>query len=121
MGRQGKAFGFVESDDQDPWLGRGGGGGDQSFRGSYATSAKASSREFILIPMPLLLVILSLSSVVSGVSFLIVDVDVDRLPRGFFKGPKWVSLNSVMYEFHMSNLRPLPLTLCEIPRHDFHV
>lgn len=54
--------------------------------------------------MPLLLGILSLSSAVSGVSFLIVEVDVDRPPRGFFKGPKWVSLNSVMYEF--SHVKP---------------
>lgn len=49
--------------------------------------------------MSLLLVILGLSSVGSGVSFLIVEVDVDRLPRGFLRGPKWVSLNSVIYQF----------------------
>lgn len=53
--------------------------------------------------MPLLVGILSLSSTGSGVSFLIVEVDVDRLPRGFFKGPKWVSLNSM--EWSTSNVR----------------
>lgn len=25
-----------------------------------------------------------------------VDCDVERLPRGFFNGPRWVSLNSVL-------------------------
>lgn len=49
--------------------------------------------------MPLLLVVLvvvvSFSSIGSGVSALMVDVDVDRPPREFFRGPRWVSLNSV--------------------------
>lgn len=49
----------------------------------------------VILPMLLWVGILSFSSTGSGVSFLIVEVDVDRLPRGFFKGPKWVSLNSV--------------------------
>lgn len=46
-------------------------------------------------PMPLLLVILSFSSIGSGASALIVDVDVVR-PRGFLIGPRWVSLNSIV-------------------------
>ena len=46
--------------------------------------------------MPLLLVVLSFSSIGSGISALMVDVEVDRPPREFFRGPKWVSLNSVM-------------------------
>ena len=49
--------------------------------------------------MPLLLVlvvVLSLSSIGSGVSALMVDVEVDLPPREFLRGPKWVSLNSVM-------------------------
>ncbi len=52
------------------------------------------------IPIPLALVLLlvavSFSSIESGVSALIVEVEVDRPPpRGFFRGPKWVSLNSM--------------------------
>lgn len=43
--------------------------------------------------MPLLLLIPSFSSIGCGSSALIVEVDVDR-PRGFFNGPRWVSLNS---------------------------
>lgn len=66
--------------------------------------------------MPLLLVILSFSSVGSGVSFLIVEVDVDRLPRGFFKGPKWVSLNSVNRQFS----RVEPHGCCDLLLVRFH-
>ncbi len=50
--------------------------------------------------MPLLLLLFmlplfipSFSSIGCGSSALIVEVDVDR-PRGFFNGPRWVSLNS---------------------------
>lgn len=89
----------MESNYKDPWLGGGGGRRDHSFGSSYATSAKVSGQDVVLIPMSLLLLILSLSSVGSGVSFLIVEVDVVLLPRGFFKGPKWVSLNSAVYQF----------------------
>lgn len=57
------------------------------------------SRRFMLgahyIPMPLLFVVLNFSSIGSGVSGLIVEVDVDRPLSEFFRGPKWVSLNSV--------------------------
>lgn len=41
------------------------------------------------------LVTLIFSSTGSGISALRVDCEVERLPRGFFSGPKWVSLNSV--------------------------
>ena len=46
--------------------------------------------------MPLLLVLLMLifSSIGSGTSGLMVDWEVDREPKGFLRGPKWVSLNS---------------------------
>lgn len=44
--------------------------------------------------MPLLLVVLSFSSMGSGASVLIVEVEVARPPSEFLRGPKWVSLNS---------------------------
>lgn len=47
--------------------------------------------------MPLLLVIMSFSPIGSAGSVgsgLIVEVEVDRPPRGFLRGPRWVSLNS---------------------------
>ena len=48
--------------------------------------------------MPLLLVVLlvllDFSSIGSDTSAFMVDVEVDRPPREFFKGPRWVSLNS---------------------------
>ena len=47
------------------------------------------------VPISLLVLMLDFSSTGSGVSALMVEVDVVRL-RGFFKGPKWVSLNSVL-------------------------
>lgn len=48
-----------------------------------------------LVPMSLLLAIEDFSSIDSaGISALMVDVDVERLPREFFKGPRCVSLNS---------------------------
>lgn len=47
------------------------------------------------LPMSLLLANEAFSSRDSaGTSALMVDVDVDRLPSEFFKGPRWVSLNS---------------------------
>ena len=49
--------------------------------------------------MPLLLVlvvVVSFSSIGSGVSGLMVDVEVDLPPKEFLRGPRWVSLNSVM-------------------------
>ena len=42
----------------------------------------------------LLTVALDLSSEGSCPSPLIVEVDVERLPRELFRGPRWVSLNS---------------------------
>lgn len=49
----------------------------------------------LLVLLVLLAMVLSLSSTNgSGLSALIVEVDVERPPREFFKGPKWVSLNS---------------------------
>lgn len=57
-------------------------------------SARASHAQPKSIPMPLLLAIDAFSSINSGVSDLIVEVEVDRLPSGFFTGPRWVSLNS---------------------------
>lgn len=47
----------------------------------------------VLLLFMLPLFIPSFSSIGCGSSALIVDVDVDR-PRGFFNGPRWVSLNS---------------------------
>ena len=67
--------------------------------------------------MPLLLVVLSLSSIGSGASALIVEVEVDRLPRLFFKGPRWVSLNSVHDSVRKIDGRNYKLTLGQIPRH----
>lgn len=43
----------------------------------------------------LLLLVLSFWSIGSTESALIVEVEVDRPPREFFKGPRWVSLNSM--------------------------
>ena len=57
------------------------------------------------LPMPLLLMVLSFSSIGSGVSALIVEVEVDRLPRLFFKGPRWVSLNSSHASASITSLR----------------
>lgn len=49
-----------------------------------------------LVPISLLLAIEAFSSIESaGGSGLMVDVDVERLLREFFRGPRWVSLNSV--------------------------
>ena len=49
-------------------------------------------------------------------SALIVEVEVDRPPREFFSGPRWVSLNSVGCQS-----RPIDdatkLTLSQVPRH----
>jgi hypothetical protein len=47
--------------------------------------------------MSLLLAMEAFSSNESGgVSALMVEVDVERLPSEFFKGPRWVSLNSTI-------------------------
>ena len=48
---------------------------------------------FVIELVLVVLIGFSFSMIGSGVSGLIVEVDVDR-PRGFFKGPRWVSLNS---------------------------
>ena len=49
----------------------------------------------LLVLLVLLAIVLSLSSTIgSGFSALIVEVDVERPPKEFFKGPKLVSLNS---------------------------
>ena len=55
------------------------------------------------LPMPFvlgtLLVVdelpLSFSSMSSGASPFTVEVEVERLPSEFLRGPKWVSLNSI--------------------------
>ena len=51
------------------------------------------------------------SSTGSGVSALIVDVEVDRPAREFFKGPRWVSLNSITrqcsFQVRFSRIRTL--------------
>lgn len=68
--------------------------------------------------MPLLLVVLDFSSIESGASALSVEVEVDRLPRLFFRGPRWVSLNSVLQSVStLSNAQGKRFTLGQIPRH----
>lgn len=62
----------------------------------YGQPGHLSSR-LVLIPMPLILATKGFSSTGSGVSFLRADEDVDRLPSGFLRGPKCVSLNSVLH------------------------
>lgn len=64
--------------------------------------ARASPAQPNVIPMPLLLLLLAIetfSSISSGVSGLIVEVEVERLLSGFFTGPRWVSLNSATSQF----------------------
>ena len=48
---------------------------------------------FVIVFVLVVLIGFSFSMIGSGVSGLIVEVDVDR-PRGFLRGPRWVSLNS---------------------------
>ena len=56
----------------------------------------------------------------SGASALIVDVDVERLPKELRRGPRWVSLNSRMDLGQFSfKLDSGPHTFGEIPRHDY--
>lgn len=55
------------------------------------------------MPLLLPLVVVIFSSMGSDVSGLIVDCDVERLLSGFFSGPKWVSLNSVVA--HVSQVK----------------
>ena len=47
--------------------------------------------------MSFVLATLGFSSTGSGFSGTIVDVDVERPPSELFKGPKWVSLNSIAF------------------------
>lgn len=79
-----------------------GAAGGETMASDAAFSCKPSFRSLDRgsIPMPLLLLlfmfalfILTFSSIGCGSSALIVDVEVER-PRGFFNGPRWVSLNS---------------------------
>ena len=51
----------------------------------------------LILQMSLLVAGLSFSSVDSGLSGVIVEVEVERPPIVFFFGPKWVSLNSVAF------------------------
>ena len=68
--------------------------------------------------MSLVLAIEAFSSIVSaGASALMVEVDVERPLSVFFKGPRWVSLNSA----RGSGLAPNnldKLTFGQIPGHD---
>ena len=62
------------------------------------------------------MVVFNFSSTGSIESALIVEVEVDRPPREFFRGPRWVSLNSMG-----SQCRPVKddtiLTLSQVPGH----
>ena len=59
---------------------------------------------------------LSLSSAGSTESAFIVEVEVDRPPREFFRGPRWVSLNSMESQSQMVE-SATKLTLSQVPRH----
>ena len=65
-----------------------------SLQTQLATVSTSKGRGASLLPISLLLLVLSFSSMGSTESALIVEVEVDRPPREFFKGPRWVSLNS---------------------------
>ena len=69
-----------------------------------------------ILPISLLLVVLSLSSTGSTESALIVEVEVDRPPREFFRGPRWVSLNSMGCQSQLVE-SATKLTLSQVPRH----
>lgn len=75
--------------------------------------------------MPLLLVlvvVVSFSSMGSGVSALMVDVEVDLPPREFLRGPRWVSLNSVMrVSLLLRYCSHECLTFSQIPGHDAEI
>ena len=69
-----------------------------------------------ILPISLLLVVLSLSSTGSTESAFIVEVEVDRPPREFLRGPRWVSLNSTGSQSRMVE-SATKLTLSQVPRH----
>lgn len=71
--------------------------------------------------MSLLTVAPDFSSTNSGGSALIVEVDVDLLPIGFFRGPKWVSLNSDRISDGLCSNLKRQNTFGKVPRHDVAV
>lgn len=70
----------------------------------------------LLVLVLVLVLVPSFSSVGSGLSEVTVDVDVDRLPKEFLRGPKWVSLNPVLGQcLHSTAVGER--TFGKIPRH----